>query len=583
MFKSFFATLNSYRRTAFSLENIIPTNTIDNKWRPIVLFSLTVLFYVLYQLAVQPGWILGGEMWAEMATNYFPNANSASYLTKFFSTDAGYIPVPQRLIAYLGNLFAFPASSIPYFYTWSSIVLTAMLVGVFCLSAFRNVIKNDFLRFVTAISILIVADFETRTFINFTYFVAFFAAVITALALVEDSEDVPIWSWFLPILMVSKPAVLSALPLMIVASLVSQPRFRWIVITTIILCVGQLTQMILSQNAGIMPLQSHDITLVAKIIASIGYFFGLLGGYLIGPAFLINKYLLILFGILSLCVITFILLKVRRKPNALVVVGISLLFFNILLNCFALSSDWNIDMLKLSTLPLYRHIITGFFGCILIISGVIANLTETKKLIIRYPIAYSTTGATIFIIWFVLSGWLSFGVNISKEPSSPVLNSSQWQNLAIAIDSSEPVVCVPIDPFSWVYGRNCSLLNPEMNSGQEYRRAEKIDDNFIVEIVPPSWVKQRTLISFGILIKPMSTQITRVSAKAIVTSTDGTQQELRGERVLPISGGMLLLNGQTSTRIKNATSVKFIFNVPVEIRFITNSTNPTPAILWMGN
>jgi hypothetical protein len=122
---------------------------------------------------MQPDWALGGEMWAEMATNYFHNANSTSYFQKFLSTDAGYIPAPQRLIAFFGNFFSFPASSIPYFYTWSSIVLTAMLIGTFCLPAFRILVKNDYLRFFTSLAILIVSDFETRTFINFTYFVVF--------------------------------------------------------------------------------------------------------------------------------------------------------------------------------------------------------------------------------------------------------------------------------------------------------------------------------------------------------------------------------------------------------------------------
>ena len=165
---------------------------------------------------MQPSWMLGGEMWAEMATNYFPNANSPSYFHKLFSTDAGYIPVPQRLIALVGNALNFPAGSIPYFYTWSATLLTGMMVGTFCLARFRILVKNDALRFCAAIVILIVADFETKTFINFTYFAAFFVAIITSLALVDDIEEVPWWAWFVPILMVSKPAVLSALPAMII-------------------------------------------------------------------------------------------------------------------------------------------------------------------------------------------------------------------------------------------------------------------------------------------------------------------------------------------------------------------------------
>jgi len=581
MFKTFLTELNTCRYVAFSLENKRLNETAKVHFRPAILFILTVFLYSLYQAAMQPGWVLGGEMWAEMATNYFPNANSGSYVTKFFATDAGYIPMPQRIIAFIGNLFAFPASSIPYFYTWSSIILTAMLVGVFCLTPFQYLIKSDFLRFIIVLSVLIVADFETRTFINFTYYVTFFAAIITALALVENSEEIPVWSWFLPILMVSKPTVLSALPMMIVVSLISKSRFRWIVILTVILSIGQFIQMLISHNSGVMALQSNKITLGEKLIATIEYFFGLLGKFLFGSIFPENKYFLIVLGILSFSFIIFLLKKARKRANALIIVGILILFFNILLNCFVLNIEWNTDMAKLSTFSLNRQIIAGFFGSILIISGIIGNLSETTK---KYfsPIM----GVIFFTVWFFLSGWFSFGIRISHEPTSPMLNNSQWQNLASTISSSEPVVCVPIDPFSWgggIYGRNCSLLNPEMNWGQEYRKVDKYDENFMLEVMTPPWVSQRTLISVGILLRPLSTQTAHINAKALVLSADGTQQELRGERLLSISGGMLLLSGQLGTSIKGATSIKFIFNVPVEIRFITNVLQPTPAILWMGN
>ncbi|NKC48732.1 hypothetical protein HED54_12175 [Ochrobactrum anthropi ATCC 49188] len=66
---------------------------------------------------------IGGGMWAEMATNYYPNANASSFVQKLLSTDAGYIPAPQRLIALVGNQLNLPAATIPYFYTWSSIFL----------------------------------------------------------------------------------------------------------------------------------------------------------------------------------------------------------------------------------------------------------------------------------------------------------------------------------------------------------------------------------------------------------------------------------------------------------------------------
>ncbi|NKW80861.1 hypothetical protein HGG72_11705 [Ochrobactrum pecoris] len=86
----------------------------DNQ-RPKIFFIFVVLFYIFYQLLMQPSWVLGGGMWAEMATNYYPNANALSFVQKLLSTDAGYIPAPQRLIALVGNQLNLPAATIPYF------------------------------------------------------------------------------------------------------------------------------------------------------------------------------------------------------------------------------------------------------------------------------------------------------------------------------------------------------------------------------------------------------------------------------------------------------------------------------------
>ena len=71
----------------------------QNNLLPTLLFFLTICLYIAYQILIQSSWLFSGEMWAEMATNYFVNAQSSSYFTNFFATDTGYIPLPQRIIA----------------------------------------------------------------------------------------------------------------------------------------------------------------------------------------------------------------------------------------------------------------------------------------------------------------------------------------------------------------------------------------------------------------------------------------------------------------------------------------------------
>ena len=56
--------------------------------------------------------------------------------------------------------------------------------------------QSDGLRLLVALSVLALADYETRTFINFTYFAAFFILILSALALVSDKMDAPPgWAW----------------------------------------------------------------------------------------------------------------------------------------------------------------------------------------------------------------------------------------------------------------------------------------------------------------------------------------------------------------------------------------------------
>lgn len=582
MIKTILAFPKIARNRLFKVEERISNSSAQRDRIPAILFILTVFFYVAYQLAMQPGWVLGGEMWAEMATNYFTNANSPSYIQKLFATDAGYIPAALRLIALTGNLFNLPADSIPYFYTWSAIILTGMMIGAFCLAQFRKLVRNDVLRFLTAISILVVADFETRTFINFTYFAAFFVAIVTALALVNDTEDVPWWAWFIPLLMVSKPAVLAALPAMIVVAMVSKPRFRWITITVFALCIGQFIQMVISQKGGVVP-QTIEITFLSKVFASFEYFFGFLGGYVFGPNFQFEKNISILAGVCIFFASALVVFKKRNNSSALMLVGLSLLFFNILLNCFALSDAWNRDMARLAGLPVYRHIIVGFFGCVLVTLGLFVSLTDYRDS--KYKAQHTVNfGLFIFVLWFVGSGWFSFGGKISREPEAPLIKNSQWQKMAAAIDSGRSPLCVPIDPFGLTYSRNCTVLNPELNFTKPYRfEVVQPEDNLsVLEVTPPAQLSEKTLVSLAVLAQPFTTQNFFVTVKANIHLKDGSIKFYSGGRDLTISGGLILLTGNDRILISNISSIRFVFNSPVKIAIMATEQNSTPAILWMG-
>jgi hypothetical protein len=105
----------------------------------------------------------------------------------------------------------------------------------------------------------------------------------------------------------------------------------------------------------------------------------------------------------------------------------------------------------------------------------------------------------------------------------------------------------------------------------------------MLAISPPGSISEKTLISLGVLVRPLSTQTNYVAVKAIIQLRDGSKEYYTGNRELDITGGLILLTGQDSIPIMNISSIKFIFSSPVEIALTTNELNSDPEILWMGS
>ena len=584
-------------RLAEFLQNIRSKTSGDFEAKdrfPTILFFFTIIFYVFHLLMTNPYLMLEGEMWAEMATNYFINAQSPSYFVKLFSTDAGYIPILPRLIALVANLLNLKAATIPYFYNWTSATLTAIMVGTFCLSQFRALVKSDALRFLVSISILVICDFETRTFINFTYFAAFFVAIITALSLVENSKEVPWWSWFIPILILSKPAVLAALPMMLIVAIVSKPRFRLIAVISLVLCLVQILQIVVSNKNG-QFVASNELEILSKILALFEYFFGLLGKYLFGRflnldkfgGFLyLDKYVAILVGIVTTTIIAFLIKKKKYDSTmSLVIVGMSLLFFNVALNSFALSDGWNLNMSKLDVNPpVHRHIIVGFFGCILIACAMSVSASNCK-IFKSIKFFKENSAVKIFFIWLVATNWLLFGLRLSTQSSSPILENSQWKNMSEAIDLDSSPLCVPIDPLGWLYSKNCNFLNPMPKNFSDKGEMLKIVNLSTFKTKPSLNISDKTLVSTAILVrplKPLANQKTLIDAQMVINLKNGNSKNYFGRKLLDSFGGLILLNGKEEILIKDISSIEMNFSQPVELVKETVNQSEVFGIIWMG-
>ena len=555
----------------------------DHPRRPILFFLLCIVSSCVYVVALQYQWLLSGAMYAEMGTNYFPKANDPSLYENLFATDAGYIPLPPRMIALLGSLLNLPASIIPYFYSGSAIVLAAVMVSTFCLRPFRILIQNDALRFLTAITIAMVVDFETRTFINFSYFSAFFIATLTALAFVEKNREVPWWSWFIPLLILSKPAILATLPAMVITAMVSNRRFRNITIVSTALGCLQIIQLVISQS-GALTATSGDNTLWLKITTTTQYFLGFIGEFILGP--FLNKIpvsVTISFGTLFLGLMVLLISWHRKPPGILVFIGLTLIFFQTLINVFAMNASWNQELFQLQYFTLNRTTIVMFFGVVMVVSGTLAMLPANTRLLQN---RWMTLPVLLFVLWFVCSGWAFWAPKISKSPPFPSIHSSQWQHMSSLIDSNVSPLCVPIDPLGWYYLRNCQQLNSELNWLVKITFDSlplKEPANSITIQIPEN-IMGSQLLALGIVVRPHEKKSSYpTQANVTFTLKNGETLSLSGERQLKFSGGLITVNTNTPIPLQAIETITLHFNQPVIVGTYFDQLEQKPAILWMGN
>lgn len=542
--------------------------------KPLHLFLLVIAFYAAMMVLLKPYAALGGEMWAEMATNYYANAIGQSYFYKFFALDAGYIPATPRLIALIGYYLDIPVPYIPYFYTWTAILLSAVLVGSFCLTPFRKLIPNDTVRFMTSLIVLWVVDSDTRNFVNFSYFGCFFIAITTALAWSDRENNVPKWAWFVPILIISKPGVLAVLPAMLITACFSRPRFRWITFVCAILCAAQIIQILNSANYGLNAnIHAHDSTSFTKLIVSFQYFFGLLSSYLLNLNYpSLHLSIPILLGILIFIGCLYSCVKNRNGEAALILVGLSLLYFNVFMNCFAVSAVWNEDLHHMKSAVIYRHIIVGFQGVMLVAVGLLSMQVDWLSLQ-KKRLSTTQLAVIIFISYFLAAGLIQRGYRLNKEMHSPAIYNSYWQALASDIDQKPANLCVPIDPAGRVYPEKCAIGNTLSSpKGEQYSYLAT------TQFKPAADIQKKTITGFAILIKTVENKKTRLKAQGTLHLKNGQTVVLTQEKTVHEDGGLLLFRGTKRVPVNQITKVTLTFSEPTEVACYSIEN---PAILWL--
>jgi hypothetical protein len=583
--------------------------TVRSTGAAVGLFVVVAVFYPVYQLLTRGKLFVNGSMWAEMATNYYAVANSDSLWEQLLAPDAGYIPLPQRLIAFAGTELGLPPAAVPYLYNASAAVLAGLLIGSICLPAFRPVLNSDGLRFVLAIALVLVPDFQTRTFINFTYFAVVPAVALTALAAVQKDRDVPGWAWLLPVFMLSKPGVLAVLPAMVVVALVSRARFRWITLASVIAGLVQLVRLAVSSNTTDSLLQNSDQSALSKLVTSVKYTFGFLGRLVVGPGTTLSTYPWLFLGLGVLLVALAAVLLLRSPASPLVIIGLSLVLFTMLLNGFTFSAAFTRDMALLSVPGFDRRFVVALIGAFFVVAGLIALAVESPR--VRRAVgrraprsrvrqAGAAVATAAFVAWFVIGGWVPYTAAVNVPYGVPISDASQWQEMSpLLADATEPVVCVPVDPFGWEYGRNCSILVDDKvipSFGWAELTADRVPAGrgtavgdaadgaaaMTIDVPVPDEVTDGSLASLAIMVRPPAGG-GEVPARAVVRTRTGAESVLFGSAHVPSTGGLLQFVDRPTPLLQDVDSVRLEFDEPVSVGATDPASGPeTVVVLWMG-
>lgn len=562
----------------------------STSWRHVV---GAALFYVALSTVVAWQWVLSGEMWMEMATNYFLHANAPDLATRLFATDAGYIPLPQRLLALLVDALGATARNTAYWYSAIAFIGGGLFIASFCHPVYRALIPSDVGRLVFCLCIAFMLDFNNRTFINFTYLGLFFSLALIALSLVPDAEDAPWWAWLMPLLMISKPHHLLVLPLMLVAFTVAKRRFRTIFAVSILPAVVQGVRMATSAREGMFrEEQVADTSLFEKLPGSIVTGFGTLGEFAGGPIihrilYLGSGWLLVGLGVIIAAGFLGVWLWRRSAPGALVVVGLAAIFLNAAINHLTFPTTWNLNLDALHPFEIGRRVSAAIFGAMMALLGAAQMLVDARFFrLALFGRSWRPSVAAIMAVWFVFSGSAYVAIKGAGIGTFPASGASNWQAMADRVESDATMLCVPIDPYSenrsstwlgtWAYERNCRQLT----AGPRPDGRQAMIGRAPVQLPIPSAAARRTISNLAVILRPTGGGARDVRVTAIATDGAGRDTVFAGQRRIGQDGGVLLLApAPGSPYPRRVTALRI--SAPAPLSVVADASG-APALLWFG-
>jgi hypothetical protein len=251
-------------------------------------------------------------------------------------------------------------------------------------------------------------------------------------------------------------------------------------------------------------------------------------------------------------------------------VGISVTFFVFFINSFALPNEFNLNNFNIRH-NMYRHIFPGFIGSVLIIVGI----TESWANIVKYKPIVKYFSFILICGWVISGNLIIKGINNSKEPKSRV-GYSHWQTMAESIQYNDDNICVPINPYGWIYSRNCKYLNKLDFTKGTYEFFE--DTSLDIDI--PNDIKSKQTIALLVNIDSANHVSTPVELYAYATTSSGEKVYFYGFNNNVSTKSTILLNNIHKKPVSNIIKLELTSNIP--LKYWIKSGNDKPSISWLG-
>jgi hypothetical protein len=554
----------------------------------VVIAMSVVVIYFLAPVVMYPSWYRVGPAWAEMATNYFYYAHSQG-LASLLSTDAGYVPLPQRIIALVIELVGVDNSNVMFLYNLIAMLVLSICVALPVFPTFREILGPLWLRASFSASVFMSIDFESRTFINFSY--VFILPLVLGLVCLQEnfSAKIPKLYWILPLIAFSKPVIVIT-SVIVGALLLSHFKIRsrsykqityvfFVGLSLALLRIGiSSTTDTLSGYRGSFSTPEKLEIFFSQTLVSLTSFTGT-------PASLWNPDSTALaMSCLAFLFAGYFAVRTNHNSHMIYGIGAVLVVVNSFVNAFVLTSliTEGLGIENASNYTNWRYTVLAKIGSLLIffsIMNAIVQLAQRRSTWLR-RVWIKTSVALLSVI--VVGNWLTQFNNMIAPFNFPIVGASSWETYADDIDNSQKrtgtgVQCILVDPapWGWVYGDGC-LVKP--NGSIDLNSSLPIDEIGPIDLSANADSKV-TLDSFAFGIRTLNSEFQEsIDLLVIFKSMDKTVEHNVNAKV---SKSYTYVQVPIPIELGNQSVTAFVTSSSKDLEILTASQGNSPFIFYL--